>query len=256
MMIKKDLSMICLVFFITRAFFSLYNFNNLPSLLITIGLILLMIFTIKHTNTEIYKNKVSIFLYLITIIFIFLIILAKSTEFINNNYFIHNNDIVIALSLILLAYIISNDSIKTIGSISEILIFIFILITSITYIGLISIIKTTNYSNYLTINNISMNMFPYLLIFVLFYIKNKNITSGYILGSISFLIDNILFIGSLGTKLIKTYKIPSVAILKSLNFFNFINHLDKFFSIIYLFEYTITLAFIIFIIKDIIKNNF
>ena len=255
-MIKKDLSMISLVFFITRAFFSLYNYNNLPSLLISSISIFFILLIIKNTSKNILNNKILSFIYLIIIIFIFLIILVKSTQFINSNYFDYDNNIVIALSLILISYLISNDSIKTIGSISEILILIFILITSITYIGLLSIIKVSNYHNYLTINTVSINIFPYLLIFVLLYIKNKNITIGYILGSISFIIDNILFIGCLGIKLIKTYKIPSIAILKSLNFFNFINHLDKFFSIIYLFEYTITLSFIIFIIKDLVKRYF
>ena len=253
---KKDLSVICLVFFITRAFFSLYNFNNLPSLLITGISTLLVILIIKTINKNLFKNKILTFLYLIIIIFIFFIILTKRTDFINNNYFIHDNNIVIALSLILIAYIINNDNIKTLASISEVLILIFLLITSITYIGLLSIIKVNNYQGYLNINSINISIYPFLLIFVLLYIKNKNITGGYILGLISFSIDNILFIGSLGIKLIKTYQIPSVAILKSLNFFNFINHLDKFFSIIYLFEYTITLSFIIFIIKDIINKYF
>ena len=86
------------------------------------------------------------------------------------------------------------------------------------------------------------------------YIRHNNIIFGYIIGASSFLVDNFLLIGSLGTKLILTYKFPGISILKSLNFFNFVNHLDKLFSFIYLFEYTITLSLIIYIFKDTIKR--
>ena len=67
--------------------------------------------------------------------------------------------------------------------------------------------------------------------------------------------DILLVIGTLGTKLPLTYSYPGISILKTITFFNFVNHLDKLFSFIYLFEYTIALSLIINIMKNIIKKE-
>ena len=94
-----------------------------------------------------------------------------------------------------------------------------------------------------------------LLLIVLFYIRKNNITFGYILGVVSSFVDLILLVGALGIKLPLTYSYLGISILKTITFFNFINHLDKLFSFIYLFEYTITLALIFNIIKSSIKKE-
>ena len=253
-MIKRDISMIALVFFLTRALFSLYTFTNIYNYIIIFLSILVSIIIIKNIKTDFLKSKFAKVIYLIILFMIFIIILNNTILFINMNYFKYNNYFVVLLSLLLITYILGKNDIKTIGSISEVFMIIFIIISIIICIGLISLIDIRNYNNYINFNKISINFIPALIIFILYYIKNNNIMIGYITGVISTFIDNFLLIGCLGTKIILTYKFPGISILKTLNFFNFINHLDKLFSFIYLFEYTITLSLIFFIFKDTIKR--
>ena len=253
-MIKRDISMVALIFFLTRTFFSLYNYTNIYSYIIMFISILISIIIIKKINIDLLSSKILKIIYLLVIFFIFIIILNNTILFINMNYFKYNNYFVVLLSLLLLTYILGKNDIKTIGSISEIFMIIFVITSIIIYIGLISLIDIKNYNTYINISKLSINIIPALIIFILYYIRHNNIIFGYIIGSISAFIDNVLLIGCLGTKLILTYKFPGISILKILNFFNFINHIDKLFSFIYLFEYTITLSLIFFIGKDIIKR--
>ncbi len=253
-MIKRDISMIALIFFLTRTFFSLYTFTNIYSYLITFFSIFISIIIIKKIKVDFLKSKIAKIIYLLIILFSFIIILNNTIIFINMNYFKYNNYFVTLLSLLLITYIIGKNDIKTIGSMSEVFMVIFVIISIIIYIGLISLVDIRNYNTYININKLSINFIPMLIIFIIYYIRHNNIIFGYIIGASSFLVDNFLLIGSLGTKLILTYKFPGISILKSLNFFNFVNHLDKLFSFIYLFEYTITLSLIIYIFKDTIKR--
>lgn len=253
-MIKRDLSMIALIFFLTRCFFNLHTFNNLYSFLITASGILIAIIFIKRIKKDVLKNKLTKIIYLLIISYIFIIILINATNFININYFRYNNYFIIALSLITIAFIIGKNTIKTIGSISEIFLFIFIMISVIAAIGLLSLIDISNYKSFISFHDISIHLYPGFIIIILFYLKGNNILTGYILGSISYFIDMVLLVGCLGSKLILTYKFPGIAVLKSLNLFHFINHIDKLLSFIYLFEYTITLSLIVFITMNTIKK--
>lgn len=248
-MIKKDYSVLALIFFITRTFFNLYNFNNLLNYLIINIIILVSIFIMKKHNI-----KTNNIFYLSLIFIIYIIVLVITSNFINNNYFKYNNNFVIIITLLVLSYLIGKEKLGVISSLSEILFFIFFISTIIIYIGLFSQINIVNYKHYININNIIINYMPLLLIIVFMYLKSENILTGYIIGSISVLLDNILLVGVLGTKLILTYKYPAISILKSLSFLNFLNHLDKIFSLSYLFEYTITLSLLINIIINIKKK--
>ena len=252
---KKDLSMITLVFFLTRCFLNLYTFTNLFSFLLVTITIFFLILILKRIKLDILKTKLLTWLYAICCMFIFVVILINASNFININYFRYENYFSTTLSLIVISYIIGKDKIKTISSISEIFLFIFIIIAFLISISLISLIELNNYKGFVNINNISISFLPYLIIFVLFYIRKNNIMTGYLLGAFSSFFDAILLIGSLGIKLPHTYSYPAISILKTITFFNFINHLDKLFSFIYLFEYTITLALIFNIIKNIIKKE-
>ena len=247
-MIKKDLSVIALTFFITRCFFNFSSFTNIYTFLITSGIVFIILISLKKLNLNLFSNKITKVIYFLIIFSIFLMIIINATLFINTNYFRYNNSLVIS-------YIIGKDHIKSIASISEIFLFVFIIISVLAYIGLLSLIKINNYQSFISFSKISIHIVPILIIFILAYLKDHNIYTGYLLGIVSCLIDLILLVGCLGTKLIKTYKFPGISVLKSLNLFHFINHLDKLFSFIYLFEYTITLAFSLYILKEILKNS-
>lgn len=252
---RKDLSMIALSFFLTRCFFNMYTFTNIYSYLLTASSILILIIIMKQIKINILETKLFKWLYLISMLLIFAIILINATNFININYFRYNNYLSVGLSLLTISYIIGKDKIKTIASISEIFLFIFIVIALLISISLISLIKVGNYESFVKFNNFGISYLPYLLVFVLFYIRKNNIVTGYIIGSCSSFFDILLVIGTLGTKLPLTYSYPGISILKTITFFNFVNHLDKLFSFIYLFEYTIALSLIINIMKNIIKKE-
>lgn len=253
-MIKKDISMIALVFFITRCFFNLYTINNIYYFISLFIVIIISICLLRKIKVDLFKFKLFKLFYLFSILMIFIIIISNTVLFINNNFFKYNNFFVITISLIIISYLLGRDKLKTISSISEIFMILFVFVSIIIYIGLFSLIKINNYDNFIRLNNFNINILPLLIVFVFFYIKDNNIITGYIIGTLSVLLDSIFLIGCLGTKIILNYKFPGISILKSLNFFSFINHLDKFFSFIYLFEYTITLALIIHIILNIIKK--
>lgn len=252
---KKDLSMIALVFFLTRCFFNLYTFTNLFEFLLIAFIIFIGIIIFKKIDVNVMKTKLFKWLYVISLLLIFVVILINATNFININYFRYENHFAVTLSLLVISYILGKDKIKTISSISEIFLFIFIVITILVSIGLISLIKLENYKGFCNIKDFSINLLPLLLLFVLFYIRKNNIITGYILGISSSLFDIILLIGSLGILLPHTYSYPGISILKTITFFNFVNHLDKLFSFVYLFEYTVTLALIFNIIKNITKKE-
>lgn len=252
---KKDISMIALVFFLTRCFFNLITFTNLYSYLIISGIIFIIILFLKKINFNLENKKIFKWLYLICILFIYINILINATLFININYFRYENYFSTTLSLIIISYIIGKDKIKTISSISEVFLFIFIIISILISIGVISLININNYTDFIEFKKISVNLEPLMIIFVLYHIRKNNIILGYTLGIFSSLFDTILLVGSLGCKLPLTYSYPGIAILKTITFLHFINHLDKLFSFVYLFEYTITIAFTFNIIKNNIKKE-
>lgn len=252
---KKDISMIALVFFITRCFLNLYSFTNIYSYLIVVISMLIALIVIKKIKCKFKKNILLKWFYTIAMIIIFSIVLINSINFINMNYFRYENYFSTGLSLLAISYIIGKDEIKTISSISEIFLFIFILIEIMITLGLFSLIEVNNYIDFSSIKNVSISLYPFMLVIVLLYIKDNNIMTGYFMGVISSLIDIFLIVGSLGSKLPLLYSYPGISLLKSITFFHFLDHLDKLFSFIYLFEYTITLSFIINVIKNNIKKE-
>ena len=87
MKVKKDLSMIALIFFITRCFYNLYTFTNLISFLIISAITLVLLIIIKKIKGNLQNIKLFQFLYVLSLIAIFITILINTTKFININYF-------------------------------------------------------------------------------------------------------------------------------------------------------------------------
>ncbi|MBO5414150.1 MAG: hypothetical protein J6A17_00835, partial [Bacilli bacterium] len=77
---KKDLSMIALVFFLTRCFFNLYTFTNLYEFLIISIIIFIGIIVFKKINIEINETKLFKWLYIISLLIIFVIILINASN--------------------------------------------------------------------------------------------------------------------------------------------------------------------------------
>ncbi len=252
---KRDLSMIALVFFLSRCFFNLYTFTNLYQFLFCALFLFLILLIMKKVNIDLSKHPIFKWIYLILLLPVFILILYNASNFININYFRYHNYFTTTLSILTIAYIIGKDKIKTISSISEVFLFLFIVFAILISISLLSLIKIDNYKGFLTLSKASIHLLPFLLLLPLFYIRKNNITLGYLFGSFSSLFDLFLLIGSLGIKLPHTYTYPGISILKTITFFHFVNHLDKLFSFIYLFEYTITLAFILNIMLNLVKKN-
>ena len=169
MKVKKDLSMITLIFFITRCFYNLYTFTNLISFLTISGITLVLLIIIKKIKGNLQNIKLFQFLYVLSLIAIFITILINTTKFININYFKYYNYFVVTLSLLIISYIIGKDEIKTIASISEVFLMVFVIISVLISVGLISLIKIGNYHDFIDINSISINLLPVSIIIILFY---------------------------------------------------------------------------------------
>ena len=74
-MLKRDLSMIALVFFITRCFFTVYPIYHIHSFLFSFILTLVGIIVLKNIKKKILQNKWINTLYLLIMIYLFVIIL-------------------------------------------------------------------------------------------------------------------------------------------------------------------------------------
>ena len=68
MKVKKDLSMIALIFFVTRCFYNLYTFTNLISFLTISGITLVLLIIIKKIKVNLQNIKLFQFIYVLSII--------------------------------------------------------------------------------------------------------------------------------------------------------------------------------------------
>ena len=69
----------------------MYTFTNIYSYLLTASSILILIIIMKQIKVNILETKLLKWLYLISMLLIFSIILINATNFININYFRYNN---------------------------------------------------------------------------------------------------------------------------------------------------------------------
>lgn len=199
------------------------------------------------------------------VLIIFLLIIIFST-FIYSYYLPFTKAIVSSAPFIFLAVFLGSKGSKTIARVAQALfgigIFIFILKTLalffyIDFQNFLPILTIKNSSLFITaINYVVLTTTPYLLLID----EKSNLKNNLISYTISFVTLFIMFIyiiGCFGNNLIRTFSYPEFTILRLINYFNFIQNVESFLAINWLFDIFIAFAFATKKIKDVCfyKNN-
>ncbi len=248
---KTDISLFALIFFITRSIFNLVKTPNFIWMITLFLLDIILLIFIKKFNLK--SNLLIKLIYL----FLALNIINNITTFINLNYFSNISNFIIKLSLLITLYLVVENGFHSLKSTSEILFFIFIIIFVIVMSSSCFYIDKENILTYITSTKVDLNytnFIPVLIVLVFSSIKDKDlnyrkIIMYFLISFITILIEMVVINGVVGMKMVDYYFYPSTILLKQLPYFVFNNRLDNLFSIVFLFESTITLTYLLYEIK-------
>lgn len=256
-----------LLIIVIRAIFLLF-FNKLSITDLIFGGILGLILIIIYQKLNLKKYTIFKLILLLTLIILSLATLNNVTYFIQNNILRNFSYLMIAIPFLALSIYIAikgyHTYIKTIELSSYILITIFIL----SIIMLIPYIEPSNFTGFnynLTTNFIDVAILI-LIIFIAFnYLNNYQINY----KIYTFSIINIVFLRLLTTSILSNtlenvFDYPYISIFKKISYFEFLERLEGFLSMQYLFDYlflltlfTLTIKFLIFHLykKDYLFNK-
>lgn len=192
--------------------------------------------------------------------------LNNLTSFINY-YILNSTDyFTISITLIITIIYLTNKKLNTITRISEITVYIYILLTILGFLGLYKYIDFNNLKPLLTsnINNhirTSLKFFSYniLPIFLILSFKNKKSDNNTlilfaIISIILIFLQTILVISVLGINLTNIYVYPDIMIYKKISFLNILERVEVFFAFNQLLNgiFLITVSF--YLIKNILNK--
>jgi len=283
-----------ITFFLLNSFIMNIGYNKLTTtsyndsiLDILLGGIFILIFSIiifkyQQKNREHIINiihnifpKPIKFLILITL---FLIIgfsttysLTTLSSFINYYILKEIGLFIITVTLISTILYIVSKGLSTIGKISEIFFYIYILIFIISTIGLIKYIDfsnlkplfTTNFSNHLysSIIYFFSSIIPLFLITIIptkqveFKSKNKKLPYIFITLSIILIFIQLCYIISvLGIHLASTYQIPEMIIYKKISFLNILERIETILALNNILNSIFLIIMSIYFMKEVINN--
>lgn len=207
--------------------------------------------------------RLSLLTLYLGIIFLLIIIF---TVFIYSYYLPFTKAIVSCAPFLFLAIFLSTKGHKAIARVGQLIfgvgIIVFILKTS----ALVYYIKLDNFLPILTIksSNIFITAINYAVLTTIPYLlvidQKSNFKNNLISYTFSFITLFIMFtyiIGCFGNNLVMTFSYPEFTILRLINFFNFIQNVESFLAINWLFDIFIALAFASSKIKEVChyKNN-
>lgn len=239
-----SITITALIFFVVHTFFRVSNIHDILSLLLTLilGFILLYLSFCLKIKKRIFPSFINTFL----LVIFFLIIISTSILFIHEHYLNHNNYFISISTLLFLVLIIGKNKLSVIASLSNILLFFFVITFCLLIYGSF---------NYVTTNNFSLSpmfsLLPFGIILITYHFKDKkrDVYKGYYLASIALLIEVLITILSSGHLLSNTYLFTHVSVLKSVSSLSFLGSIEILFSFSYLYGHIITLALIIYLIK-------
>lgn len=279
---KKNSS---LVFFLSSAMFigvgiteilNLSNIDSIISLIIGSLLSLILFFFINRISIYSENNffKKSTLLYgkiigtIINIILIMIFLIYYMYTIFNLNTFIQNkyltktpSFLIILLFLIPVIYLSMKDY-ETIIRVSFILFIISFINIIVTCFNLFPLIEIDNLKPMFntSINNILLGSLKYMLYFIvptflIINVPNKKNNYYLCISILKFLTMFILLIGVYGIDFCKIFYYPEFIILKKINYFNFIEHIENILSCNYIFIFFITSVMCIKFIKDYFNNK-
>lgn len=219
---------------------------------------------------KIIGNIINFILLLLVVVF-FIFTLWNISIYIQNKFLDQTPRIlIIFIFLIPTLYLVSKD-IKTISKVSIICFFIAMLEFILSICGLTSFLELDNFKPYFTSNtsNILYSSIIYASYFVTpimiisivpkNYIDkpeklNKSIYLFYIIGCIHLLILFSFIISIFGIDYAKLFYYPGFALLKKINYFDFIQHVENLLTSQWLFSLFFGATMCLFFIKNYLKN--
>lgn len=260
-----------LIYFIIRAiyFFIYKDFSlSITSMFLgtIIGIIIINIFYLFTKNIKLNNKNIFKIILLPFLIYLFIIIFKRLTVFINYNYLVDYPLFIIGISILIIVIFLIKSNTHVLYKSVEIFGFVslFLFITS-----LISLVNTTEVNNILEniklnqnilINSINYAFYTILPLIIITNIDNRLSTKdifkttiiSYSITNILIIVKFSLIIGILSPELINIYKYPFMNILKSISFYDFIDHMELLLGFEYLIDSFILLFSLSFYVKDIL----
>ncbi|MGN0974233.1 MAG: hypothetical protein ACI4OT_05765 [Bacilli bacterium] len=260
-----------MIYFIIRAiyFFIYKDFSiSITSMFLgtIIGLIIINMFYLFTKNIKLNNKNIFKIILLPLLIYLFIIIFKALTIFINYNYLVDYPLFIIGISILIIVIFLIKSNIHVLYKSVEIFGFVsfFLFITS-----LISLVNTTEVNNILVnikinqntlVNSFNYAFYTLLPLIIITNIDNRLSTKdifkttiiSYSITNILIIVKFSLIIGILSPELINIYKYPFMNILKSISFYDFIDHMELLFGFEYLIDSFILLFSLSFYIKDIL----
>lgn len=273
-----------IIFFITQTMFINIGLNQILNssfsiMSVFIGSIISLFLSLFVIRIMYYKNKLNIFkknefiygkfskiinlLLVLIISFYFIYMLFSINTYVQNKYLDSTPSYIIILLFLIPVIWASSISIKSISKISLILFFI------TSFIIIFSIINLTPYiefNNFKPLNtNILKGSFLYVIYFttpsILLLINQdineskKTIVLFFIISIINMLLLLIYIVGIFGIDLGKTFTYPEYSLMKKINYFDFIQHIENIFTFEWLYSFFITSTLSLKFIKDYINKK-
>lgn len=268
-----------LTYFITRALFiglgfsRIYFYTDKDSwIAVILGLLLgiIIIYVLSHISGNINNegNKfinffVKLFYLLLGCLIFFMCFLCFLILI--TSYFLPRSfPLLISVPMVILFIYILKKGLRSLGRVSEIIFPISIVIVSALTLLITGSFEINNFLPVLT-NKVS-NIFLATLTFSVIStapciflidkkIEFKEMLKNYLFGSIVQVAVAIITAGVLGTSLIRTFSFPEYIVLRSINFFNFLENVENIFAIFWLIDIFITTSLIIVKTNTHVFNN-
>ena len=208
----------------------------------------------------------------ILVLFIGVILLYNVTNFAISQFL---SETPLIVFMILIGIIIVYNVSKGIDNISRVSIIFLILILFLTLISTFGILPNFDVSNLKPFlengislplkGGISLTLTSVIPIYLLLIVNknsisedkktNKYILIFYVLSYFLIILASILTIGSLGIYLSEIYQYPEYTVLKKISLFNFIDRIENFIYIKWIFSSVISLSLIVYYIKENIRKK-
>ena len=215
-----------------------------------------------------FNSKIISIILVILIFILGIIINYDINSFIITNFLSETPLLFIMILLGILITYINNKGITTIIKVNTLLCFISILLILTSFIGEYNKVELNNLLPLLTtgikrpfIGSLYILLFNSIYIFILLIIpkntvdnyKNKSLIITITITFILYFIMSIFTIGSLGINLVSLYEYPIYITLKEITIFNFIDKIENFIIIHFIFESFISLSLITYFIHKMLN---
>ncbi len=248
-------------FIILHAIF-LLNYNNLSFLSIIIGSLISLFTILLFEKINIYRFKITkLFIFFLSI-FLLTYYLNKISYFIGDNILRNYSIIIIGFTLLLTIFFLGNKGYHTIIKVIILSSYFLFFITLLGLLLAIFYVKINNINKFiLTTNNLFFNTITYSLsliygYFLVYPTTNTKFKIKDLLISSSFNILNYLLSTSILGVLINYLKYPYVDIFKKVNLLGFIERIEIIFTINYLYFFFFLLLLIYYQIYFLLKSKF